>query len=133
MVSDLGEQEVNVLNPLIESMKASDNIVGTIIPIACGIEMMNVETPLLFNLFIGIRLELDRLVELINQHVRDAEYYRSRSNPFTWLDRKLSGLRTYGELADDKIYSAQHEYYTLQKLEPSAEALGKYLEGCPIF
>ncbi len=133
MVSDLGEREVNVLNPLLESMRASENIAGTIIPIACGTEMTNVETPLLFNLFIGIRLEVARLAELVNEHIREAEYYRSRSNPFTWIDRKLSGLRTYGELADDKIYNARSKYYALQKLEPSAEALGKYLEGCPIF
>jgi len=133
MVSNLGEREVNVLNPLIESMSAGDNIVGTIIPVACGTEMTNVEIPLLFNLFIGIRLELARLSELVKEHVREAEYYRDKENIFVWIGRKLEGRSTYSELANNEIDRARSKYYALQKLEPSAEALEKYLEECPIF
>lgn len=132
MVSNLGKHAIEVIKPLLETIRASDNIIGSVMPIACGEEMTNVEIPLLFNLFIGINLELYQTTQLLEKHIKKSEIYRNKSNFFDWVDSRLSGKPTWGDLADNQIEEAWRKYYKLQKLEPSAESLGQFLEGLPI-
>lgn len=132
MVSNLGEHAIKVIEPLLETIRASDNIIGTVMPIACGKEMTNVEIPLLFNLYVGINLDLHETSQHIEQHMKEAEHYRDKSNFFDWVESRFSGVPTWGDLADGKINEAMSKYYKLQELEPAAESLGQYLEGLPI-
>jgi hypothetical protein len=122
------------IKDLIDAIKLSDEVQGAVIPTECAKGLStNVDIPTLFVLHYAISGQIRKMKEQIEAHSRDAAYYRSRSNLFTWIERKLDGLPTYGKLADQEIESMQGKLSECEKMRKPAEGLARFLRHVEAF
>lgn len=143
----------NLLEPLqglINTIELSNKISGSIVPVACGEKMTNVEMPLLFALQTGIRFKVDTLKKEIDQHNTVASNHSSQSSNYRIKSNGLGGgirdlwrkhileLPTYSELSDRESRQANYERNNARKklklYQPLVEpvnALDRYLAEIP--
>ncbi len=128
------EAAVQPLTGLIHAIQASRTLHGALVPTACGHRrLVNVSLPAIFVLHVGIAGRLLRLRQQIEARIERAQNYRGRSGLLDWLDSRLSGLPTYGEMADDEIAAAHAEAASHDELVEPAKALAPLLDGMTRF
>ena len=128
------------LQGLMESIRASNHIIASLIPIACGYQSYAVELPALFALHFGLTQRVRRLGEQVDAMAAERDKMRSNVDTFfdfaiDWIDSKLSDQSTWGELADAKHRDLLKEYDAMRALQSSADQLAKHLRksNCRLF
>jgi energy-coupling factor transporter ATP-binding protein EcfA2 len=122
------------LDPLLETVRASKHVVGSLIPVACGRDAHNVELPALFALYFGLSQRIERLAEQINTMAAERDRMIGKVSTiwdfaFDWVDSKLSGSQTWGEMAERKHNELLKEYAVFEALRDPAGVLGEYLDS----
>ena len=135
--ADLVTLSGEILHPLeglLDAMKASKHVAGAVVPVSCGQNAANVAAPALFALYFGLRQRMDMIGEQINAMAAERDKMNQRVSTLwdwaaDWVDSKLSGVSTWGELAEAKHNALLTEYRVLQRLEAPSDILAKHLDG----
>jgi len=133
LVPEPDDELFDPLENLMETIRSSKHVIGTVIPVACGIENLNVEVPVLFVLHIGIRLEINHLIDQIKEMAAERDRTYARVSTLwdwasDWVGSKLNGASTWGEIAERKHRALLAQYEDLVSLEGPSDSLGSYLE-----
>ncbi|MEC4818425.1 MAG: hypothetical protein SAK29_34915 [Scytonema sp. PMC 1069.18] len=134
LVEEVKGLEEIILEPfqgLFQAIDANDKIAATIIPVACGTELLNVEIPVLFALLVGVNTQVARLSKEMDEHKKMAEYYESQTHGIGGFLREawdeLVGNTTYREMAQSRYAQVQSKYKELEPIIEPVKALNKYL------
>jgi len=134
LVEEVEGLEEIILEPfqgLFQAINANNMVASTIIPVACGTELLNVEIPVLFALIGGVNAQVARLSEEMDEHQKMAEYYESQTYGIRGFLREawdeLLGNTTYSEMAQNRYAQAHNKYKELQPIIEPVKALNKYL------
>lgn len=132
LVPTFDESILAPLNGLIEAIKSNENMVGCLVPVACGYKPYNVELPLLNTLYVGVSVKIQQLLAKIDYNLERYEYYQQQASGFwggileVW-DTML-GEQTNSEKADEQLKQARKKQEEYQKILDSAQALEQYLK-----
>jgi|GEM_PF-1331550 len=80
LIRDFQPQFLNPLKGLIKAIEVSPLISGAIIPVACGIRMLNIQLPVLFALQARVRSKVKILNEEFQKYDAKAKEYQAISN-----------------------------------------------------
>jgi hypothetical protein len=133
LVDEIDAEVRAPLQGLISAITASERLLGTIIPIACGREPMNVQVPVLYILHCGISLMASFMDALVEHHRERQKNFQQRSGFLDDLTSAILGERTYRELAAAELAQMEEINEQLDILREPAEALEAYLEGLETF
>jgi GTPase SAR1 family protein len=120
---------------LVDTINASDWVLGSFIPISCGTLSANVPMPLLFTLHAAVILQAAMSAALIEKHYSQAQAWKAKSQGldglFRWVGDKWNGIPTDSQMADSQMQKAIEQYHLYESIKPSAEALIKYVQNLP--
>ncbi|WP_173041406.1 TRAFAC clade GTPase domain-containing protein [Phytohabitans flavus] len=119
--------------PLIAAVANTRHILGTIIPIACGRQLVNVTVPVLWMLRYGIVGEAARLQKVIEQSVAAAQNAAAKDTLWDRISSPFKGEPTWNQVAESHRHTARTQYQRLEPLVAPANELGSLLEGVPMF
>ncbi|MEM8777600.1 MAG: hypothetical protein AAGF26_01750 [Cyanobacteria bacterium P01_G01_bin.49] len=129
----------NMLSPfsgIIKAIEVSDLVLGALIPVACGHQLINIPLPLLFTLSSGVVIKRASLEKLSKDHYSSALNWEEKSKGFSglvrWVQDTWNGVTTDEEMARrerEKAIQTRQEYESI--LEP-AKALVSYINKLPI-
>lgn len=129
----VGEKVFAPVAELLKAVAASQHIVGTLIPVACGPYPMNVVVPVLWSLRFGLLGMLVRLSADIESSVQAAN---AAARQDTLVDRVVSWWRdeaSYATIAQNHRQAALRSYQQLQHLVKPAEGLDEMLKDIQYF
>jgi GTPase SAR1 family protein len=123
------DQMLSPFDSFIQAIRTQENVIGTLVPVACGLEPSNVVLPVLFCLYFGVRHNAEvTYANLVAAHGQ-AQSYAARDTAYNrWIDGKLLGNKTNREYALEAFFRAQQEYSLLEPLLGPIERL-EYLLG----
>ncbi|MCE7988103.1 MAG: hypothetical protein DYG89_43615 [Caldilinea sp. CFX5] len=119
---------IEPVNPLIESVQASQLVNGSYMPVACGLNAMNVELPVLYVLQMGILLRAFVLQKMIEERLERMQAYEAHNTFFRNLGRMLCGETTYSQMAAQEAQQAYALYSIYEPLIEPAKQLNTYLD-----
>ena len=121
---------------IIKAIEVSDLVLGALIPVACGHQLINIPLPLLFTLSSGVVIKRASLEKLSKDHYSSALNWEEKSKGFSglvrWVQDTWNGVTTDEEMARrerEKAIQTRQEYESI--LEP-AKALVSYINKLPI-
>ena len=129
----VGEKVFAPVAELVKAVAATQHIVGTLIPVACGPSPMNVVVPVLWSLRFGLLGMLIRLSAEVESSVQAANAAASRD---TVIDRLVSWWRdesSYATIAENHRQVALRAHRQLQPLIKPAEGLEEMLKDIQYF
>lgn len=133
LVDELDDEKVAPIRGLADAIAASERVLGTVIPVACGRQPMDVQAPVLFILHFGIMYLASSMVEAINEHVARKESFEQRSGFWDEIVSAFKGEPTWSRLAEVELAQAREIAEKLDILEAPVKALKAYLKDLPIF
>lgn len=136
LVDGLDDEMIEPLQGLFDAISRSKAHIGTLLPVACGSQLINPEAPVLFALHFGILFQTIRLLSAI-------EYYQALEKAYITKGETLGGIfsdiwngwvgkPTTADHARRARLEAQAEKAEISKLEQPAQGLAAYLEDLPI-
>jgi GTPase SAR1 family protein len=105
-----------LLGPLVDAVKATQHLLGAMIPVSCGANPRNVELPALWCLHVGIYVRgaiLERNVEYYQKRIKVAE---SRSGIFDTIASAWRGEPTWRDIAQQTRDRLRNDLSLLQPL-----------------
>ena len=133
LVETLSDHHLRPIEGLIDVVRASDRIIGTLVPVACGAQPYQVEMPVLFLLHYGLLTSGHRGLGEMEASASRAREYRDRSGIIDDFFAWLGGEPTYRELADREEVAIEASSREAKSLMKSARRLGGVIEGLPVF
>ena len=119
--------------PLIEAVQPKENVIGTVVPISCGPDPVNVAVPVLWTLrfaILGQALELQASVE---SQVAAARQAAGRDTLWDRFSSWANDEPSWNSISRTHWQQAAAEYARFEPLVQPAERLGELLEGMPGF
>ncbi|MGH8573579.1 MAG: hypothetical protein ACREX8_13545 [Gammaproteobacteria bacterium] len=119
--------------PLVEAVGTTEHVYGTILPVACGPEPVNVVIPVLWALRFGLFGRAMRLQAAIESAQQAAAYAASRD---TLGDRFFSWLKdepSWASISQQHQATALDELHNLEPLLEPTDRLSAVLEDVPGF
>lgn len=122
---------------LVETISKSETVVGTLIPVACGLKPINVELPVLFALCFGLLIEARLYAQQVEYYQALEQAYVNEGN--TWggifkdIGRAWNGNPTTSQMAAQARESALERWRKIEKLIEPGEQLAEYLDELPMF
>jgi hypothetical protein len=129
----VGDKVFAPVEELAKAVAATRHIYGSIIPVACGPDPMNVVVPVLWSLRFGLTGMLVRLKTELDTSVKAANAAASKD---TLVDRVGSwwrGERSYATIAENYRQAALRAQRQLQPLVKPAEGLEQMLKDVKYF
>lgn len=124
------QRAIAPLNAFLENARGNDKIYASIIPVSCTADgLYNVELPILDMLDSGLREAYYKTALKVQEELAAAQNYQDKSGILDWIDSKLSGVPTYGELARDRMSEAQKQLELFQSIEAPMERLKSYVQS----
>ena len=130
--SAFGEIE-RKLDGLISAVSASETVVGSLLPVACGRRSWNVELPVLFTLHFGIVSQVGHLSRAIKEREQARQKYESRRGLFDEIWSLIVSEPSWGDLAAAAARDIMVQYNVLQPLLKPAQALEHHLNQLHTF
>lgn len=131
---DDGDVAFEQLRPLATAIAESKTVFGALIFTACAKDVLaNVSEPTLFVLYRGIMGKQLRMRAAFEAMAQEAEVYASRAGFFDWIDSKLSGVPTWGEMANSKIDEVNRMIRQHNELVDPANELSEVLKDVFMF
>jgi energy-coupling factor transporter ATP-binding protein EcfA2 len=122
------------LYPLGEAIAASRTVHGALILTACGRGVAeNIEKPTLFVLHKGLLGALFRMREAFEAKNARAAQYESKAGFWDWIDSRLSGVPTYGDMAQSAYREANDMIDRYNSLVDPVNALSETLADIETF
>ena len=129
LVEEIDEHMRASVEGLLQVVDASENLVGAVIPVACGSKLENIELPLLFLLYYGVALTHDALVEQMDDDRRERDHYAQEADEHPIWDF-IDGI--FGDSDSDRAVEAhervEQKWAELEPLIDPCQSLGQYLE-----
>lgn len=136
LIDELDDEMIEPLQGLLDAIARSKAHIATLLPVACGSQLINAEAPVLFALHFGILFQTIRLLSAI-------DYYQALEKAYTTKGETLGGIvsdiwntlvskPTTADHARRVRLEAEAEKAEISKLEIPAQRLGTYLEDLPI-
>ncbi|GAA2853033.1 hypothetical protein Acy02nite_51040 [Actinoplanes cyaneus] len=118
----------------IQAIRQQQYVIGTLVPMACGPEPRNVDVPVLFCLYFGVRHHADAMVANLNEAAASARRFAARDTAYDrWINGRLRGEKTNRELAADAYLKAEREYRRLEPMLRPIQQLEHLLGPIEIF
>ena len=135
-VRRISEDLIHPFSGLIDIINASDYVLGSLIPIACGTQFINIPMPLLFALYAGVYMQTLALAYMVEYLSGIDDEYRQKSKGFGGFLRKvgdvLVGNDTDEEIANYALAMAYEKYQELESIKEPVSALSSYIDKLPI-
>jgi hypothetical protein len=128
LVDEVTEESLATLAGLVSTVAVSEYVLGSIIPVSCGVNTENVQVPVLFCLHIGIVVLVNSLIEKIEEHTAKKELFDSQVGLIDEIGSWWRDEPSFSDLAVREVQQALEAYEKVERLRPPAEALGGYLE-----
>lgn len=119
--------------PLIAAVSHSEHVIGTLVPVACGPEPVNVAVPVLWALRFGILGRARKLQESIEQSIARAEQAERGDTLGDRISSWWNGTTPQWKRAQQHRAEAAAEYAKVEPLVDPANRLGEVLDGLPGF
>jgi hypothetical protein len=113
---------------LIEAVSKTQHIFGTVIPISCGPQPVNVVYPVLFCLHFGLRSNAEYLMSIINAHVAVADEAKRRATPWNRVSNWATGAPAWAQISRGHYSEASYQFQRLEPLLAPSEQLGSLLQ-----
>lgn len=114
LVPALDDNLLEALSGLITATKASQNVLGTLVQVACGAHGFNVDLPLLFALHIGIVMQTRVLKKEIGRLKLERAQLASKGKTIWggvyFMAKTYKGEPTYGDQAREAQEAAEKSY-----------------------
>jgi len=135
LISRFDESIISPFNGLMSAINASEWVLGAFIPIACGIQSVNVPLPLLFTLHASIVLEALGAVAQTENYYNQSQAWQERSKGvsgiFRWAGDVWNGKPTDKQMAEYALQKAAVAYKKYETIKEPAETLIKYVYQLP--
>jgi GTPase SAR1 family protein len=135
LISRFEEPLIKPLKGLIDAINVSEWVSGAFIPIACGIQSVNVPMPLLFTLHASVILQalvsVSQIEHYYNQSLAWKEKSQGVSGFFRWAGDVWNGSATDKQMSEYAIQKAAEEYKKYEIIKEPAETLAKYVDKLP--
>ena len=136
LVEEIDDELVGYVSGLFDAIYSSKMHVGTVLPIACGKEMVNPEAPVLFALHFGIVFQAILLSLQIEEWKQIEQHYEAKGETMSGivgnLFKSMVGATTTYDYARVARRLAEEKKREIDKLEKPANLLEAYLEDVPI-
>jgi GTPase SAR1 family protein len=136
LVVDFQVTLLDSLSGLITAVNVSSNVVGAIIPIACGKELCNISMPLLFVLHTSVLWQAVLASATAETHQGLAKSYEARSRGFVgtvdWIISKVRDRPTFREMAAKERSEAAAKLREFDVIRDPAESLYYYVQKLPL-
>jgi hypothetical protein len=136
MVAQFSDKHFGYFQGLISAINASQYVIGSFIPIACGVQFINVPMPLLFTLYGSVILKLAILEEEVKYHYTRGQEWEEKSKGLNglwrWVKDSWNGIPTDEELAQKEYQQCLEKYEKHQTLVEPVQALVDYVQKLPI-
>lgn len=124
------EEVCKPLDNFAVSLSNRDNIYFRIVPVSCTSSgFVNVDLPLIDILHTGLGMRYVAHGLRMKELAESALDFNNRRGLLDWTVSRLFGLKTNGELAEEKYQDALAEKALCEELEPAFEKLSKYREN----
>jgi energy-coupling factor transporter ATP-binding protein EcfA2 len=125
---------IEALEPLWRAISGSRTVYGSLIFTRCGLGFSeNMEMPTLFVLHKGMHGMLVRMKASLEATRQKAAGYQSKSGFWDWVDSRLNGFPTYGEMASREYRLANDMVDEHNALVEPTNALSETLTNIPQF
>jgi GTP-binding protein EngB required for normal cell division len=135
-VRHISDKHFNYFQGLISAINASEYVFGSFIPIACGLQLINVPMPLLFTLYGSVIFKMALLAEEVKAHYAQAEYWIEQSKGlngfFRWVGDSWNGYTTDEQMAVKEYQQSIQKYEEHQTLVEPVQALIDYVQKLPL-
>jgi len=137
LVDEIGERVYEAVRPLVDSVAASQHVLGTVLPVACGPSPQLVQLPVLYVLAHGILGNAMALMQQVEHHEATAQSHVNQGNTFggflsdVW--NSLTSQPTHQDHANAARARALTALQTLEPLVEPAKTLLDYLKELPKF
>lgn len=137
LVANFQENLLAPLAGLIAAVNASELILGSLIPIACGKELRNVSMPLLFVLHSAVVWQAITAYSEVEKHEEQAKIYEKSSQGLIgavdWIVSKISDEPTYRAKARKEREEANAKQREFEEIQAPALSLYQYVQKLPMF
>lgn len=136
LVRHISDRHFSYFQGLISAINASEYVLGSFIPIACGTQLINVPMPLLFTLYGSVVLKMAILEEEVKYHYTSGQEWEEQSKGLSGLWRiitdTLNGYPTDQEMAESEYQQCLKKYEKHQALVEPVQALVDYVQKLPL-
>ncbi|BAY66421.1 hypothetical protein NIES22_65600 [Calothrix brevissima NIES-22] len=136
MVKEISDKHLGCFQGMISAINASEYVIGSFVPIACGTQFINVPMPLLFTLYGSIIFKMALLEVEVKYHHTVAQEWMAKSKGLNGLWRKVkdtwNGEPTDEEMAVYLYQQAVKKYEEHQTLVESVQALVDCVQKLPL-
>jgi GTPase SAR1 family protein len=132
LIKQFDEKILSPFMGIISSIEGSELISGSLIPIACGTQLMNVPMPLLFILPTVLSAYAPDVQKIAQELRENAKTLEQNSGFFETFQKAWNGEPTNKDLAKverEKSVAKDKEFEAIKK---AIEALNKYLQQLPL-
>lgn len=135
LISRFEEPLIKPFSGLMGAINASEWVWGAFIPIACGIQSVNVPMPLLFTLHASVILQAAVAAKQTEQYYKLSMEWKERSQGLSGFIRMAgavwNGNPTDYQLATCAMQKAAEAYQQYEAIKEPAETLVKYVGKLP--
>ena len=135
LISRFEEPLIKPLSGLMSAINASKWVSGAFIPIACGIQSVNVPMPLLFTLHASVILQALVSVSQIKHYYNQSVEWEVKSKGVLGILRLArdvcNGNPTDKQMSEYTMRKASEEYKKYETIKEPAETLAKYVDKLP--
>ncbi len=135
----IGQFQESMFSPfegLISAINASEYVIGSFIPIACGRQFINIPMPLMFSLYASVILKKVSVTNSLQKHYEKAKEWENKSQGWGGLWRAIkdtwNGIPTDATLASIEYSQVIEKYQELIAMEEPVKALVQYVEKLPL-
>jgi len=136
IIKQFSDKHFGCFQGLISAINASEYVIGSFIPIACGVQLINVPMPLLFTLYGSVVLKMALLAHVVEDHYNRAQEWQQKSQGLNglwrWVKDSWNGIPTDEELALSQYQKCLEKYQELETLAEPVQALIDYVKKLPL-
>jgi hypothetical protein len=134
-ITHFGENLIRPFEQLITIINASEWVIGSFIPVACGQYFMNVSLPLLFALYGGAYVQAQFTAyaaqETYNQALERYKQSQTFGGGLQWLKNKWNAEMTQEEIAIQEYNQAVELAQKYEYIKEPVIALNNYIQRIP--
>jgi energy-coupling factor transporter ATP-binding protein EcfA2 len=136
MISHISDTHFSHFQGLISAVNASEYVIASFIPIACGLQLINVPMPLLFTLYGSVFLKMAILEAEVESHYNSAEQWIEQSKGvnglWRWAKDSWNGIPTDKQMAVHEYQQSVKKYEAHQALVEPVQALVGCVDKLPL-
>ncbi len=127
------DEVIKPIREFLDTAQSNKRLYTRVVPVSCtGKGFYNVELPLLDILDSGMKIEYLTAVLEANSYVEAAKKCASKIGFIDWIGSRLTGNKTYGDLAGEYGVKAQEKINFYESIELPTQNLASYVSNYKI-